>query len=388
MYLTYDLRLTTIFMSSIYIHIPFCKSVCYYCDFHFTVSLKHKDRLLNALIAEIHSRNKYLDDSPVESIYFGGGTPSILNPQEIERLLNQVYTDFNVSGNAEITIEVNPNDISDTYLQNLSKLGINRLSIGVQSFFDDELKWMNRRHTSKEAENSVKLCQDNGFNNINIDLLYGLPTNSENHLVENLKKFSDLQIPHLSAYHLTLEPKTVFGYQKRKGLLYEIDEDKSLEQYSVLISAMNNYGYTHYEISNFCKDALFSKHNLNYWNQGKYMGIGPSAHSYNGLCRRWNVSVNEHYINAIERNKNYFEEELLSETDHYNGYLLTGLRTIWGIDKSFIKENFGEKFLTYLGKELQKLSNSDSLIITNNKITLSEKGMFISDRIISSLFWA
>lgn len=373
-------------MNSIYIHIPYCKSVCYYCDFHFSVSLKHKDRLLNALIAEINSRNKYLDDTPVESIYIGGGTPSILSPQEIERILNQIYADFKISGNVEITIELNPNDITQSYLQNLSKLGINRLSIGIQSFFDDELKWMNRRHTAIDAENSVKLSQDNGFMNINIDLLYGLPNSSNNHLAENLKIFMNLQIPHLSAYHLTIEPKTVFGYQKRKGLLSEIEDDNSLDQYNVLIKEMKNCGYLHYEISNFCKDEKFSKHNLNYWNQGKYLGIGPSAHSFNGLSRRWNVSVNDRYINCIEHDEIYFEEELLSEFDRFNDYILTGLRTIWGIDKSFINENFGEKFLTHLNKELLNLKYSDSLVFTNNKIILSEKGMIISDRIISSLF--
>lgn len=374
-------------MNSIYIHIPFCKSVCYYCDFHFSVSLKQKDLLLAALHSEIQLRNKYLDDNPVKSIYIGGGTPSVLSIEEIETLLNKIYKYFKVSDNAEITIEVNPNDLYKSYLTGLSKIGINRLSIGVQSFFDEELKWMNRRHTGKEAEECVKLSQDAGFNNINIDILYGLPISTNNNLFENLKKFETLQIPHLSAYHLTIEPKTVFGYRKRKGTFLEIDEEKSINQYSILTTEMQSAGYKHYEISNFCKDDVFSKHNLNYWNQGKYIGIGPSAHSYDGNSRQWNVSVNTHYINAIEKGKPYFEEEKLSAKEKYNDYLLTGLRTMWGIDKLFIMKNFGENFLIHLEKELENFKNSDCINITNNTITLSEKGMFISDRVISTLFW-
>ena len=373
-------------MNSIYIHIPFCKSVCYYCDFHFTVSFKHKDSLVKALITELHYRKEYLNDGTIESIYFGGGTPSVLMPQELELLLNKIYSGYKVSSNAEITIEVNPNDITVNYLQSLLKIGFNRVSIGIQSFFDDDLLWMNRRHNAKEAENSVKLCQDNGFSNLNIDLLYGLPNKSESHLAENLKIFNSLQIPHLSAYHLTIENKTVFGYRKRKGTLSETEEDKSLEEYNILTKELKKSGYVHYEISNFCKDSFFSKHNLNYWNKGKYIGIGPSAHSYDGKSRRWNVSVNTKYINSIEKNEKYYEEELLTENEHFNDYLLTGLRTMWGIDTSIIKETFGEKFLTHLEKELLPFINSDSLVVNNKKIILTEKGMFISDRIISSLF--
>ncbi len=374
-------------MNGIYIHIPFCKKVCYYCDFHFTVSLKNKDRLLDAITCEIADRDQYFENNQVDTIYIGGGTPSILSPSELERILKQIRDHFRIVSNAEITMEVNPDDITKSYLENLKKLGINRLSIGIQSFFDDDLKWMNRRHSAEDAEKSVKLSQDAGFCNLNIDLIYGIPIDSIRHWTENLKKFSELNIPHLSAYHLTIEPKTIFGYYKKKGILVDIDEEKSVELYSILTNEMRTLGYHHYEISNFCADGFYSRHNLNYWQQGYYLGIGPSAHSYDGKVRRWNVRVNTRYMDAVEQNGIYFDEELLTDADRFNDYLLTGLRTSWGITKLSIGQLFGEKFLIHLESELLNFNNSDSLINTSERVTLTEKGMFLSDKIISSLFW-
>jgi oxygen-independent coproporphyrinogen-3 oxidase len=373
-------------MNGIYIHIPFCKKVCYYCDFHFTVSLSQKDALLDALIKEFEIRKEYLGTGSVSTIYFGGGTPSILSIHEVERILQKINALFSVDKTAEITLEANPDDLSLSYLQDLRKLGINRLSIGVQSFFDEDLKWMNRRHTSREAENCIKLSQDCGFSNINVDLIYGLPQLSNGRWQQNLHKFIALDIPHLSAYHLTIEPKTVFGYYKRKGRLTETDEEMSLRQYKMLIETMREHGFDHYEISNFCKRQLYSRHNTNYWQSGHYLGIGPSAHSYNGMSRQWNVSVNSDYMTALNKGTSYFGIEQLTDTEKFNDYLLTGLRTKWGIDLDFIKNSFGIDYLRLLEKELTRFSDSRFMTRDNQKILLTEEGMFISDKIIAEFF--
>jgi oxygen-independent coproporphyrinogen-3 oxidase len=375
-------------MNGIYIHIPFCKKVCFYCDFHFTVSLKQKDRLIEAIIKEIDLRKDYIGNQHIESIYLGGGTPSILSSGEIGRVLNQIDKYFSIADDNEITLEVNPDDINMTYLRELQDIGINRLSIGIQSFFDEDLHWMNRRHTAEDAELSVKLSQDIGFHNLNIDLIYGNPGLSVERWTQNLETFFRLNVPHLSAYHLTIEPKTVFGYYKRKGRLSEMNEDESLAQYEILINKMQAHGYQHYEISNFCKDGYYARHNTNYWKQGNYLGLGPSAHSFNGHSRQWNVSVNSRYIDAIKNGEPFYESEDLTENDRFNEYLLTRLRTMWGIDTEEIAKNFGEKYLEHLNKRLIKFKKADYVKAINNKIYLTETGMFVSDSIISELFWA
>ena len=374
-------------MTGIYIHIPFCKKVCYYCDFHFTVSFKQKGALIEALINEIELQKDYLKSLEIDTIYFGGGTPSVLSIDEIGSILQKINTQYTISNAAEITLEANPDDISPQYLQELRQLGVNRLSIGVQSFFDEDLKWMNRRHNSTEAEYSIKLSQDVGFSNINVDLIYGLPQLSNERWNQNLQTFVDLEVPHLSAYHLTIEPKTVFGYYKRKGRLTEIDEDMSLQHYKMLIESMKSADYEHYEISNFCKDKLYSQHNTNYWKQGHYLGIGPSAHSYNGSSRQWNTSVNSDYINAIKEGTAFSEIEQLSDKDRFNDYLLTGLRTIWGIDLEVVRNIYGLAYFMHVEKELQRFLNSTYLRIQDQKVYLTEQGMFISDKIISELMF-
>lgn len=373
-------------MNGIYIHIPFCKKVCYYCDFHFTVSFLQKDLIVESIIKEITLRNDYLDSRNLDTIYFGGGTPSVLSKNELAKILDTIRNFFTVSADTEITLEANPDDLKKEYLKDLLDLGFNRLSIGTQSFFDEDLKWMNRRHTGSEAERSIKLSQDVGFHNMNIDLIYGLPTLSAERWNENLQKFFSLEVPHLSAYHLTIEPKTVFGYYKRKGRLTEIDEEQSLIHYNILTNVMRSNNYQHYEISNFCKEGFYSKHNTNYWNYGKYLGIGPSAHSFNGCTRQWNVRVNSDYIKALDEGTPFFEEEQLSEKERFNDYVLTGLRTQWGIDSDFIKSTFGNSFVDHIEKELQRFKGSDHISRVNSKICLTEEGMFISDKIISELF--
>jgi oxygen-independent coproporphyrinogen III oxidase len=380
-------------MNGIYIHIPFCKKLCFYCDFHFTVSLKQKDKVVEAIAREIVLRKDYLHSSTLSTgtelntIYFGGGTPSILNVRQVESFLNVIAQNFSIAKDAEITLEANPDDLNSQYLSDLKKVGINRLSIGVQSFFDEDLLWMNRRHTGAEAERSIKLSQDAGFHNLNLDLIYGLPQLSLPRWEENLAKFFTLDVPHLSAYHLSIEPKTVLGYYKRKGKLTEIGEDQSLEHYQSLIAATRAKGYEHYEVSNFCKQGFYSRHNSNYWKKGHYLGVGPSAHSYNGDSRQWNVSVNTAYMNAVNDGKPFCEIENLSETDKFNDYLLTGLRTSWGIALEDIKVNYDPKYFRHLQSELKKQEGSGLLEITPTSVKFSDAGMFISDRIISEFFF-
>ncbi len=373
-------------MNGIYIHIPFCKKVCYYCDFHFTVSLKLKDKVVKCIGEELFKRKDYLPSKIIETIYFGGGTPSILNVEEVSSFLNLIHKHFSVSGNPEITLEANPDDITSEYLSGLKAIGVNRLSIGIQSFADEDLQWMNRRHSASEAIYSIKLAQDAGFHNMNLDLIYGLPNLTTDRWKNNLDTFLSLQVPHLSAYHLTVEPKTVLGYYMRKGKMREIDEKDSIAHYNYLVETMKANDYLHYEISNFCTEGNYSKHNTNYWKQGTYLGLGPSAHSYNGHSRQWNVSVNSNYIEALENDQNYFEIEHLTEHERFNDYLLTHLRTTWGANFEEIRSQFGIKYTNHLQKELEKYLHSPLITITNEAITLTDQGMFVSDRIISELF--
>lgn len=373
-------------MNGIYIHIPFCKKVCCYCDFHFTVSLKLKDKVLESIGKELFQRKSYLPSKAIDTIYFGGGTPSILTISEISSLLNHINKHYSVSGNPEITLEANPDDITFEYLTGLKAIGINRLSIGVQSFADEDLLWMNRRHSATEAITSIKLAQDAGFNNINLDLIYGLPNLTNDRWKKNLDTFLSLQVPHLSAYHLTVEPKTVLGYYKRIGKMREIDEKDSIAHYSYLVETMKANDYLHYEISNFCTEGNFSKHNTNYWKQGTYIGLGPSAHSCNGYSRQWNTSVNSQYIEAIEKNQSYFEIEQLTENERFNDYLLTHLRTMWGANFEKIRSQFGIQYISHLKKELEKYTHSPLLTISDESVSFTEQGMFVSDRIISELF--
>lgn len=373
-------------MQGIYIHIPFCRKVCYYCDFHFTVSLKQKDTAFQAILKEIDLRKDYLQDKHIETIYFGGGTPSVLDHQEAGAIIDKINQHFTVSSNAEITFETNPDDLSPDYLSNLQKLGINRLSIGIQSFHDDDLLWMNRRHNGKEAENVVKLAQDIGFTNINVDLIYGLPALTPGKWQYNIDKFFELKVPHLSAYHLSIEPQTVFGHYKRKGKLIEIEEEQSVQHYRMLTNAMKDHGYEHYEISNFCMPGQYSQHNTNYWKYGKYLGIGPAAHSYDGENRQWNNKL-VGYLKAMDEGLPFYEVEELSAPERYNDFLLTGLRTAWGISFSEVEKRLGTDYLSYLLKSLNPYKGTSYIKEEGDTLKLTEEGMFVSDSIISELFY-
>lgn len=372
-------------MSGIYIHIPFCRQKCNYCDFYKTLNISLTGKFLVALKKEILQRKNYLENEPVETIYFGGGTPSVLQENELNEIINLLYNEFQVLPDAEITFEANPDDLSTQYLKSIYNAGINRLSIGIQSFQDEHLKKMNRRHNAKQAIESVENAVKTGFNNISVDLIYGLPNLTGNQWKDNLKQVFQLPVQHLSAYHLTYHEGTVFYNWLKKGTLKELKEPQSISQFNILIEETEKNSFQQYEISNFVKNRIYSKHNKSYWFGKKYLGLGPSAHSFNGASRRWNISGVDNYIDSIRDNKNYYEEEILSENDKYNEYILTRIRTIWGVSTDFIQGNFGEEKAIYFLKNIEKYRCSDLVIRNNNLFTLSKKGLFVSDEIMADL---
>ena len=373
-------------MAGIYIHIPFCKQSCSYCDFHFSISLKYKTDLVKALVLEIENRKHQLI-SEINTIYFGGGTPSLLNDDELKLIIDAVYQNYNVASNIELTLECNPDDLSKNKLKELKNAGVNRLSIGVQSFDNEELQFFNRAHNSSQAESSIKRSQDVGFENITIDLIYGSPLLTDKIWLENLQKVAEFEVPHLSAYGLTIEPKTKLAHQVEMGQLPRLNDDKMIAQFKVLVQKTKEFGFTQYEVSSFGKKGFYSQHNSNYWKGVEYLGFGPSAHSYIGEKRIWNVSNNIKYIKALNTAEIYFEEEIIDEKTAFNEYVLTRLRTIWGIDLDFIKNNFNEEINTHFQKEIQQYSKSSYLQTEKDKITLTQEGVFIADKITSDLFY-
>ncbi len=374
-------------MAGIYIHIPFCKKKCYYCDFFTQIGLKYKEDFLRAILLELEQRKNYLESETVESIYFGGGTPSLLSSDEIKTILEKIYKNFNISEYPEITLEVNPDDITVQYLTNLKYTGINRISIGIQSFFDDDLVVMNRRHTAEQAHRSVEQILSNGFTNLSGDLIYGLPNSDACKWSKNLKTFFDLKIPHLSAYHLSYEQNTVFSKLLKTGKLSLIDEENSLNQFSILCDESRKRGYEHYEISNFALHGFISLHNSAYWRQKSYLGIGPSAHSYNCVSRSWNISDFKKYLEGIFINQRNYQHEILSESDRYNEYIITSLRTHWGVNFQTIEENFGKMYSELCLNKSKKYIQNGNLMLNNNILNLTQEGKFISDKIIEDLFY-
>ena len=372
-------------MSGIYIHIPFCKQACHYCDFHFSTSLKKKDDLLNALVKELELRKDEFKNQTVETIYFGGGTPSLLTKDEIELIINSVYKNYKVIENPEITLEANPDDLSKEQINSLASTEINRLSIGIQSFFEDDLKLMNRAHNAKEA----KQCLDEAtkhFQNISVDLIYGIPGLSNERWIENIETVLSYNIPHISSYALTVEPKTALETFIKKGVIKNVDDDLAQEQFHILIEKLEAAGFVHYELSNFGKPEYFSKNNSAYWLGKPYLGIGPSAHSFNGNERGWNVRNNSKYIKSLEQNIVPIETETLSITDKYNEYVMTGLRTVWGVSLEKVEQDFGQQYKNYLLEHSQKHINEHLLYLDNNKLLVTKKGKFLSDGIASDLF--
>ena len=372
-------------MAGIYIHIPFCKQACFYCDFHFSTSLKRKNELITSICKEIQLRKNEISGD-IKTIYFGGGTPSILKTEEINLIINEVYHNFKVEDNIEITLEANPDDLSEEKIIQLSRSKINRLSIGIQSFFNTDLILMNRAHNHKEAATCLELATQY-FENISIDLIYGIPGLSDQRWVENLEKAISFGVPHLSSYALTVEPKTALKKQIDVGKVLPVSEKDSHRHYLILLAKMKKHGFVNYEFSNFGKEGFYSQNNMAYWQGKNYLGVGPSAHSFDGKKRSWNINNNIKYIHAIQENKLPIEREVLTITDRYNEYLMTGLRTMWGVSISKIDLEFGKAFATYLLKQAEK-PLEEGLLKIHNKDTLliTEKGKFLSDGIASNLF--
>lgn len=372
-------------MQGVYIHIPFCRQACSYCDFHFSTLLKNKSDLIDALIAEIDLRKNYLEAPSLDSIYFGGGTPSLLDKEELDRILSALSKHFSWKPDAEITIECNPDDLSQEKLKELRSAGFNRLSVGLQSFNDEELKWMNRAHDAQQSEGSIKAAQDAGFGNISIDLMYGSKFQDERSWEGTLQKAIALGVQHISAYNLTAEPKTAFGTAVKKGLEPAVDDEKSARQFLMMIEMLEKNGFIHYEISNFGKKDRFALHNSNYWKGRYYLGLGPSAHSFNGKERQWNVSNNSSYIKALTQRLPFFEIETLSNDNRYNEYVLTGLRTIWGCDVIYIEKTFGAEAAAHFKKiigEYMPLQVSQN----ENSYALTREGRLLADKIAMELF--
>lgn len=372
-------------MAGIYIHIPFCKQACHYCDFHFSTSLKKKDELVLALVKELELRKDELINQTVETIYFGGGTPSLLTIDELRLLIDTVYTNYSVLEHPEITLEANPDDLTNQRINQLTNTRINRLSIGIQSFFERDLKLMNRAHNVEEALQCLTEATYH-FDNISIDLIYGIPGLSNDNWIKNIDTALSFNIPHISSYALTVEPKTALATFIEKGIIKNVDDELAQEQFNILIDKLEASDFMHYELSNFGKPDYFSKNNSAYWQGKPYLGIGPSAHSFNGKQRGWNVRNNSKYIKSIQNNELPIEIETLSTTDKYNEYIMTGLRTMWGVSLDKIESDFGKNYKKYLLLQSEKYINQHLLYIDDNKLLTTKKGKFLSDGIASDLF--
>lgn len=370
-------------MAGIYIHVPFCRKRCHYCDFFKSTDLSLKNRLLEGLFSELESRAPEMASEEINTIYLGGGTPSVLLIDELKALLSTIRLNYQVSDTAEITMEANPDDLTQAILTAIREIGFNRLSMGVQSFSESDLKLMNRRHGVLQAIQSVKWAKKAGFSNISIDLIYGLPNQNLEEWERNVRIAVELDVQHISAYHLTYHEGTVFYDQLKKGILKELPDELSLQQFEILIRILKEAGFEHYEISNFCKPGFYSQHNSSYWKSKKYLGIGPSAHSFDLNSRRWNVSSILKYLQGLENNEPYSESEILTEQDRYNDYIITGLRTIWGISGQYIQTEFSAPYFVHFQKIMEKYEQSGHLKLKPETITLSQEGLFISDQIMA-----
>lgn len=373
-----------ILMSSLYIHIPFCKQACHYCDFHFSTSLKYKDKLVQAICKELSMRKNELP-AVVENIYFGGGTPSLLTEDELNLIFETIDRHYEVVEQPEITLEANPDDLDVEYLKMLSSTKVNRLSIGVQSFFEKDLKLMNRAHNAKEAESSILLAKQ-FFDNISIDLIYGIPDMSVGRWKANLAKALELGIPHISSYALTVEPNTALKHFIDKEIIPPVDDDLAKLHFDILLETMQNNGFDNYEFSNFGKPGYFSQNNTAYWTGKFYLGIGPSAHSFVNTTRSWNINNNPKYINAIETGELPAEREDLSITDRYNEYIMTRLRTKWGVDLKVVETEFGLNYAAYLMEQIQDFQQQGLVRLEGEVLKVTGKGKFLSDGIASELF--
>ena len=373
-------------MAGLYIHIPFCKQACHYCNFHFSTTKKNKQQIVSAIASEMNLRKGYLNAESISSIYFGGGTPSILSVDEIKQLLNSVYDNFIVEDNVEITLEANPDDLTIEKINELAQTKINRLSIGIQSFFDDDLIWMNRAHQSKQALDCISNAKKAAFENITIDLIYGMPTLTDEKWIANLEMALSLNIDHISSYALTVENKTALDYLIRQKKTLPVNEEQSARQFEMLISILGKNKFEQYEISNFARNKKYAVHNTSYWKNEIYLGVGPSAHSFNKITRCWNVANNVSYLKEIEQNNPLFETEILTIENRLNEYIMTGLRTIWGCDIQFVESEFGQSYSEKITHEIVKMQSAGLIEIKGDILTLTPKAKLFADKLASDLF--
>ena len=371
-------------MAGIYIHIPFCKTRCVYCDFYKETDENQMKVFTEALCTEAALRKNEVTE-PVKTVYFGGGTPSRLDNQAFAEIFETLFSHFPIEEDAEITLEANPDDLSEEYIHLLRKLPFNRISIGIQSFDDGELKFLSRRHSARQAIQAVKLCRQAGFENISIDLMYGLPGQTPGMWEKSLRQACELDVWHISAYHLIYEKQTRLYALLQKGSVRPVTDEASTEMFSMLIDTLAQNGFEHYEISNFAKSKKYSIHNTSYWKNEKYIGLGPSAHSYDGENRSWNIASLEKYITAIQSGELLQETEKLTFTQKYNEFILTGLRTMWGVDLNLLKEKFGQELFDYCLQNARKFIREGFLVSKDNSLIMNRKGIFISDGIMSEL---
>lgn len=374
-------------MAGVYVHIPFCRQACYYCDFHFSTNLSYRKRMIDALCREIELQKDYLQE-PIQTIYFGGGTPSLLDEEDISSLLETLSRCFSLENVVEITLEANPDDLNEEKLKIFRRQGINRLSIGIQTFHDPHLKRLHRLHSSQEAFDAVRKAQDMGFENISIDLIYAIPADTHQIWEDDLQKALLLKVPHISAYNLTIEEKTVLGNWTKKKKFVPADDDFAARQFELLIHTLTQAGYEHYEISNFALPSCYAVHNTNYWRQVPYLGIGASAHSYDGNTRQFNVRNNAHYMASIENGVIPCQVEVLHLTDKINEYVMTSLRTQWGCDLSYLQKNYGFDFLSHHRATVEKLTKKEWILVEKERLLLTLQGKMLADRVIEEFFIA
>jgi len=373
-------------MRGIYIHIPFCRRACRYCDFFFTVSLKYLDRFVDTLVEEIRQNGESGPFRSLGTLYLGGGTPSVLSPAHLDKIINAILRYYTFREDPEWTIECNPDDLDISRIKMLQTMGFNRLSIGIQSFHDRDLEIMNRSHNAEQAEASVRMAASSGFENISIDLIYGVPGQSSREWGENLEKALILPVSHLSAYHLTFEQGTVFDHWRKLGRLAPVTDEESVHQYRILRKKLISAGFDHYELSNFARGKKVSEHNMLYWSGEPYLGMGPSAHSYDGERRSWNISSLKEYTERVASGKERGNAELLTITDRYHDYLITSLRTKWGADPAYIEKSFGEKYRQHFESKAGPFLESGKMYETEGQVVIDPEGWLICDHILRALF--
>ncbi|MBL7843951.1 MAG: radical SAM family heme chaperone HemW [Cyclobacteriaceae bacterium] len=373
-------------MAGLYFHIPFCKQACYYCDFHFSTNQEVRAEMVKALVKELHLQKDFLNGEVINTVYIGGGTPSLLKFEELHSLLDAVRNLHQLNSTAEITLEANPDDLTDDTLTKVKQVGINRLSIGIQTFHNDLLKFMNRAHDSATALQAIQSARKAGFDNISIDLIYAIPGQDDVRWKEDIQQALEVNPEHLSCYSLTIEEKTVFGKWSAIGKLKTVEDDVAAYLLEVLMGTLSAAGYEHYEISNFAKPGFYSRHNSSYWKQQKYLGIGPSAHSYNGSIRQFNIANNHLYLKSIQKNEIPAEKEVLTIENKINEYILTTLRTQWGTDLTKLKQEFNVDLLQQNSAYIQQLIERDQAILANGVLILTRKGKLLADKLASDLF--